>query len=155
MAARLLYFHGSFRSGVKRMNASLAAIGALGAGDKSDAQWRAFTQEFAQQCHHIDGHHQIEETYVFPKLDKLCGAQPGAGPMNTPLLESQHHALLRRTSALQNMVKAVPTTDAQRKQLLADVRAEYHGWALTLQDHLRDEEKITVPLFLYFGSAFS
>ncbi len=115
---------------------------------------------------------------MFPRLEELCGKKV----TNTPLLEAQvfccfylfifffqvfnnfsltfcflhaqHHALLARTETILTMLRIAPKTDAQRSQLVADLIIEYKGWARVLLDHLAEEERICIPLFLLLGHKY-
>ncbi len=52
------------------------------------------------------------------------------------------------------MLELQPTTDTQRSQLAKDLVIEYKGWSKVLLDHLCEEERICIPLFLLLGHKY-
>jgi len=136
--------HNSFRNDLHELAHYLDATACY-----NDDAFKLFKREFLDEVRYIDGHHRCEEEHVFPRLEQLAHTT-----MNTPLLEGQHHDLLTRTAAVMSILSAKPTTDAEQNKLVGDLKTEYDGWSAVFLNHLRDEEQLTMPIFLSIGRKY-
>ncbi len=172
LAPRIMAIHNSFRNDLRNLTSYYNRISAYG-----DAAFRHFRSEFFDEVRYVDGHHRCEEEHVFPRLEELAHTT-----MNTPLLEGQHHdrmysspvpsfslpssvsvrrlicccvcVVLTRTAAVMSILMAKPENESQRHQLVHDLGLEYDAWQTVFLNHLRDEEQLTMPLFLNVGRKY-
>lgn len=112
---------------------------------------RAFLPLLRSHLNNLDGHHQVEDQYYFPRFRAL-DERMSAG---FDLLERDHeaiHDLLQKSAAGANRLLASLQRDRDAQRAAADVYVDGAMRLLTLLDrHLSDEEDLIIPAMLEHG----
>ena len=112
---------------------------------------RTFLPLLKNHLGHLDGHHQVEDQFYFPRF-RVLDERMRAG---FDLLERDHeaiHLLLQQSAEGASNLLASFQQDRDAQRAAADSYADRAQRLLALLDrHLDDEEDLVIPAMLEFG----
>lgn len=149
LTRRWLAMHDDLRgSGGELLRMATAFRDAPGEASLFDRMFRPLAIHHYQ---HLEGHHQIEDSVLFPRF-RLLGAQLRDG---FDLLESDHEVihegLVRWKAGIDRLLRSLPLgRDELRFALDAHLTDAEHLGRL-VERHLADEEDVVIPNLLHHG----
>ena len=127
------------------------ATAELQAGRLSAAEFRPwFAPRLQLLLTHLDGHHEVEDYYYFPRLR---AAEPGVAPLLDALAadhEALNAAIAEAVEAANALLGAASGTEGERAAGARYADASGRLFALLLR-HLDAEEDLVIPLLLERG----
>jgi hypothetical protein len=147
-AQRMIYFHNEFfkslRAAYGELKVCTAVEGSLPMA--IEPRYHRTLLIISQLCEHLQMHHSIEETYIFPQIDRCAGK---------PLMMSeveQHREIHIAIDALMSFVrKELRSKGEIKKENVETFIKLLDDMAVPLSQHLRDEIKTLLSLDDYMA----
>jgi hemerythrin-like domain-containing protein len=119
--------------------------------EEASVFYREFRPLAIHHYQHLEGHHQIEDTVLFPRFRRLDTQMQGGFNLLESDHEVIHESLVRWGAGIDRLLKSLPLGgDAMRFALDAHLTDADHLGGL-IERHLDDEEDVVIPSLLHHG----